>query len=115
MLNRSGDDHLEHARAIAQHVMIPEAQNAITFRYEPTIALNVACILSVLATIDLDDQPLLLTNEVDNVAADWHLPPEAQSVEAMCPQHEPEASLGVRHVAAQRFGAGAMDWRNRSM
>jgi len=37
----------------------------------------------MLSTIDFDDEPMFLTNEIYEVRADGHLAPEAETIEAM--------------------------------
>ena len=50
--------------------MIPEAQHSIALGREPTIALCVTRILSVLAAVYFDDEASFVTHEVDDEATD---------------------------------------------
>jgi hypothetical protein len=105
MLRRRRHYRFQDTVAITQHVVIPEAENPITLRRQPPIALDIAGILGVLAAIDLDDKASLMANEIDDEATDQSLPPKAQAVEAMRAQRRPETMFGIGHVAAQRFRA----------
>jgi hypothetical protein len=58
----------------------------------------------VLATIQFDHQTPIVTHEINDVWADWSLPPKAQSIEAMGTELHPEGTLGIRHFGAHRFG-----------
>jgi hypothetical protein len=80
---------LQDSRTIPQHVGIPESQHAIAFRRQPSIALNIALGFRVLTPVDLDDQASFVTSEIRNEGADWRLPPEAQSIQAMRSQRRP--------------------------
>jgi hypothetical protein len=62
----------------------------------------------VLAAIDLDNQSLLLTDEIDDERTDRHLPSKAQTDETMSTKHEPQETFGIRHVSAQSLCASAM-------
>jgi len=95
--------------------VIPKAKNPITLRIEPSIALNVPCVLGMLPTIDLDNETSFVTDEVDDEAADQRLAPETQAIEAMRSQRGPKTVLGIRHAAAQRLGASALKFRDGPM
>ena len=77
MLRRDRNDHFQHAAAIAQHVMIPEAEHAIAFRCEPSVAFGITRVLGVLSTIDFDDEALVMADKINRETADRCLPPEA--------------------------------------
>ena len=83
MLCRRGDNYFQHAVAIAQCVMIPETKHPITFRLKPSIAFDVARVLGMLSAINLDDETMVMTQEVDDEVADQSLSPETQPIEPM--------------------------------
>jgi hypothetical protein len=60
-------DRLQNAIPIAQDIGIPEAENPVALRGEPSITFNVTRILRVLAAIDFDE------------ASDRHLSAKTQS------------------------------------
>jgi hypothetical protein len=62
----------------------------------------------VLPAIDLDNQSMLLTHEIDDEWPDRHLPSKAQTGETMSTKHEPQEALGIRHFSAQNLCAPAM-------
>jgi hypothetical protein len=52
----------------------------------------------VLAAVDFNDEPQLLTNKVDNEWPDRDLSPEAKTIEAMRSQRRPQTPLCIRHI-----------------
>jgi len=46
---------------------------------QPSIADNVALILSMVTTIDFNDKPLFAANEVNNIGPNWLLPDKFES------------------------------------
>ena len=74
-----GQDRFHHAVDVRQHLVVPEAQDAITLSSEIYRSL---CIsdnifrLIVLRSIDLDDKAPFMAGEISEVGADRRLPPE---------------------------------------
>jgi hypothetical protein len=72
---------LQHSLGIGQHVVIPKPQHSIACLGQklspPLIRLNLA---GVLPTVKLEYQPALRTKEVHDVATDWLLAPELETV-----------------------------------
>jgi hypothetical protein len=71
----------EHTTRISQHVVVPKAQYQVSARCEvgsPPGVVSLA--LGMLPAIEFNDQVSRLTTEVDDVVADWGLPPEFQSI-----------------------------------
>ena len=77
MLGSRSNNHFQHAVAIAQHVVIPEAEHAIAFRREPSVAFGITRVLGVLPAIDFDDEALVMADKINRKTADRCLPPEA--------------------------------------
>jgi hypothetical protein len=100
MLRGGRNDRFQNAVSISQHIGIPEAEYPITFRLQPSISFDVACVLRVLPAIHFDDQLSLVANKVDDEATDRSLPPEAQSIQAVSAQRRPKTMLRIGHVAA---------------
>ena len=67
---RCREDYLPDAFDIAQHLVIPESQHTIAMFAEPSIAHGVSSALGMLATVNLDDQPFLSTDEINDVPSD---------------------------------------------
>jgi len=53
--------------------------------------------LGVMSAVNLDDQPLFETDEIDNVCPDWMLPAEAQAVDLLGTHRVPKLSFAVAH------------------
>src|SRR4051794_10708121 len=65
----------QHAVDVGQHLVVPEAQHAITMRLKQRGALKVRTHINrVLASIDLDHQLSFVAYEIRNVSADLNLP-----------------------------------------
>src|SRR5512146_3234323 len=80
-MTRSSDDRLDNTVDIYQHVIIPKTQNQIAKCLKISGPLRVIrATLTVLTTIELDDQPRGLTAEIDGVRFDRHLPTKLHSV-----------------------------------
>src|SRR5688500_13591412 len=60
---------------IAQYLVVPEAQDAITFRFHQ---FRSSCVpgSAILAAIDFDDEPRPVTGEVCGEPTHRHLPPK---------------------------------------
>jgi hypothetical protein len=74
---RDIDDRLQNSRAISQYIRIPKPQNAITIRFKPPIAFDIAAGIRMLTAVHFNDQTTLMTCEVDDVSADRRLTPKA--------------------------------------
>ena len=65
---------------ILEHLIVPEPQQPKALLPEPLIPLFIRrCGARVLPTIDLDDEPRLQTDKVDNERTDGVLPPEPRA------------------------------------
>ena len=115
MLCCFGNDHFQNAIPIAQDIRTPETENAVAFRLEPSITLDITFALGMLSAIDFDDQTSVMTNEIDNEASDRSLASKSQSVQPMSAQRRPKTLLSVGHFAPQRLGACALKSRDRPM
>lgn len=102
------DDRFQHARQIGQHIEIAEAKNAIAPGAEKRLASEIVITLrsfDVMPSVDLDDEPVLMTEEVDHVRADRGLSTKARATETMCPQGVPDLAFGIGHVPTERARA----------
>jgi hypothetical protein len=68
-----GQQQFEHAVEPFRHIIVPEANDAVAERSEFVIALPIGDIVRVLAAVELDDQPRLAAQEVDEVSANCSL------------------------------------------
>jgi hypothetical protein len=78
---RSCKDCVPNTFDISKYFVIPEAQDAVAMFNEPLIADGVASVLGVLAAIDLDDEPFLSTNKIDDITPNWLLTHKFESAE----------------------------------
>jgi len=92
-------NHLEHPLGIGQHVVVPETDDTITPRRQPTRAR--VAVIRVLPAIDLDDELRLGAEEVGDIGAERMLTAEAETFELFSPQARPLANFGVGRRKAQ--------------
>jgi hypothetical protein len=57
----------------------------------------------MLAAVHFDDQPAIVTDEVENVTADRYLAAKAKSLEPVRAQSVPKLTLGVRHGPSEHL------------
>jgi len=69
--------------------------------YKPTIADGVAFVVSVLTTIDLDNEPFLPTSEIDDIRSDRLLTHEFEPAERPGTKISPELSFSGRRLLTQ--------------
>ena len=75
-------DAFQNGGQIGCDLRVPESNNAIAFVLEPALAFEVSfgdIILVVMPAIELDDQALCWTEEVDDVSTDRSLPAEVRA------------------------------------
>jgi hypothetical protein len=72
-LNRESDE-LKYTIYIGEHIVIPESQYEITKRFENLGSVGVGSDpISVLSTVDLNDQFCVQAHKVDDESIDWKL------------------------------------------
>ena len=89
----------QDALPVGHHVVIVEAEYAVTPRCEERIAARIAAriafemlVLEMLPAVDLNHEVCGMADKVDNVRTDRRLPPEAcavQPVRAYCAPNDP--------------------------
>jgi hypothetical protein len=95
----------ENAIDIAQHVVVPKADDVTTPLLENSRTLRVfGGTQLMLTTVNFDDEFLIERNEIDDVVCDRHLSPELDSVELSTTQSGPEQFFCLGRVAAERSG-----------
>jgi hypothetical protein len=75
-VDRGGD-----AVAIAQHIMVPEPQDAITLGFYGSRSVRISR-RQVLPSVHFNNRPCAVTAEIDGVRQNRNLPPEARLREA---------------------------------
>lgn len=93
-------DLVDHTIELLQHLMIPEPQHAPSACFQIRRAPLVGGRISMLAAIELDDQPRLDAGEVGNVRRHRMLAtkPRTQIAAAQC---APEQRFDIRRLCAQ--------------
>ena len=70
-----GDDRGVHTVRIGKNIVVPKADDAITFSLNQSCPVVVS-LRTVLPAVDLDDELRAMTCEVSDEMTDRHLPPE---------------------------------------
>ncbi len=87
---KSLQNRLEHAVRVAEHVIVPKAQDPKSLTLEPGAARGVRFHpVGVLSPIDLDDQAAAQANEIDDVAANGRLAAEPMSRDMLAAENGP--------------------------
>ena len=72
---------------LTNNLRVPKPHDPETLGFKPLGPLRVGrCRGGVLATVDLNNQAGLETDEVNDVGANWNLPAKAKSVHLLAPQ-----------------------------
>ncbi len=103
---------------IRQNVIIPEAQHNPAIGLQPCRSggiITEGLIFRMLATIQLDNQPLIRAGEVHDVTGNRNLPSEAEPLQPVRAYRIPEFQLRVCHCLAHALGIGTTQRRNRRM
>ena len=92
-------DRFQNAVGVFEDVVVPETDDAIAVGFDASCSRGVS-LGRMLAAIAFDSEFETATGEVDDVTADRELPREL-CVERSGSQVQPEAPLGVRHIATE--------------
>jgi hypothetical protein len=105
-------DRIQNLFNAREHVAVPEPQDPQTARFEKgraDLVVRHALLGAVLRPVELDDESMGETREVDDVGAKRYLPPEMRSRDGnAATQEKPELSLRIRRIAPERSGAVAL-------
>jgi hypothetical protein len=82
-------DFLQHRACLFQYVVIPKAQDAVTFTNKPGIAFLISRVLRMLTAIELDNQFVIEADEVNDVRPNRRLPLELEIMKSMRTQSVP--------------------------
>ena len=98
-------DFCHDAFGLLQHVVIPEAQDAVALVLQKQVALLVVGLLiGVLSAVQFYDESGFDRDKVHDVVSNGILAAEFDVVKSSRPQVSPQAPLGVCHVLAQFAG-----------
>ncbi len=98
-------DALDHCVGVVQHVVVPEADDAVAEALERARALRVD-LRAMLATVDLDDEVRGAAGEVGDVRSDRELEDELGAFELARAEVVPEALFCVGALAPEFAGNG---------
>ena len=77
-----------------EHIGVPKPKKTVAFRVQPLLSPDVVAnflIIAMLAAVELDHEPMLVTHEVDDERADGHLATKTETVHAMGAQGSKES------------------------
>jgi hypothetical protein len=98
-------DRLDDNVGLRQHIAVPEAKHPVSIRSHEVVAmLIVGYLLCMLASIQLDNDRGLETDEITDVRAERPLSPEFESAQSASAQMIPKTLFGFRQVFAERAG-----------
>ena len=94
--SRGCKDRSQHGPGIAQHVIVPETENAVAGLSQVSRPSHVGCATNhVLRAVKLHDQSALQTDEVHDVAANRVLSSELETSESAVPQMLPDQLFSI--------------------
>lgn len=85
----------QNTRHVLQNVIIPKSQNSIIMINQPCVTHDIARVVGVLPTVDLNNKSRLATDEIDRVGTDRLLPNELITVEASRPELVPQRIFSI--------------------
>jgi hypothetical protein len=99
-LTRRSDNRFDNTVFVAQHVVVPEAQNKKTVRLKIGRSFRIAiAAFGMLSAIEFDNQPCRLAAKIHDIRPDRHLPAKFQSLQAAVAQAKPQGTLSIRLIA----------------
>ncbi len=99
-LTRRSDNRFDNTVYVAQYVVVPEAQNKKTVRFEIGRSFRIViAAFGMLPAIKFDNQPCRLAAKIHHIRLDRHLPTKFQSIQAAVAQAKPQGTLSVRLIA----------------
>lgn len=94
--SRSCKDGSQHCLSIAEDVIVPETEDAVSGLGQGSRPFRIGCSVDhVLGAIKLNDEPALGTDEVHNVGADRMLTSELEIPESAISQMPPDQLLCI--------------------
>ena len=88
-------NRLQHGLLLTSPFVVPESQDAKTLLLQPLSAHRIVVLgIGMLAAVELDDQLLLETDEIDDVTAKGLLTAELETREPLGPKLPPQLRLG---------------------
>jgi hypothetical protein len=89
-------DAFQHRTRLLQDLMIPESHHSKSSARQIECALVIfQSTIGVLTSVELDHETRAQTDEIHDVAAEWHLPPESIATKAAIAQEAPKTSFRI--------------------
>jgi hypothetical protein len=111
---------LQYGGRLLQNVIVPVTRDPKTFARQDGISRYITLGVSMLTTIDFNDELLFETHEVENEVVKGDLPAKLEAREPPAAEQSPHGCFSVGRLAAQFFretadalGGGPMVWRLR--
>ena len=102
LLAKRAQDDFKHTVRIAEDIVVPEAEDEVTHRFEDFGSILVVRFAGrVLATVEFHNQLGICTDEVDDVAIDRHLPFELPIGKSARSQTKPQYAFRIRLMMTQ--------------
>jgi hypothetical protein len=98
---RCGEDCIPNPFDVLQDFIVPETEDTVAVRCEPSIAYRIGAVFGVLAAIDLDHEPLLSTNKIDDIRPDRSLTHEFEPSKRSGTQVLPKPLFSSRRISPQ--------------
>ena len=95
------EDCGENAFGVLQHIVVPEADDAIAVGFDDLRSSVIGRVVGVLAAVEFDSDPRGATGEIDHEVADRVLPDELYAAELAGAQVRPKPSFRVGHIVSQ--------------
>jgi hypothetical protein len=94
-------DRLKHGINLCQHIIVPKSQHPKSAFLKESISPRIRWRVSMLPTVDLNDQLPFKTHEVQDEIAIRMLPAKLVTLQLSTPQTPPKLSFGIRHIVSQ--------------
>ena len=100
-------DLLKNGLRLQKYLIVPEAQDAKSLRFNQTVALLIVPdVLRVLSSIELDDDLRFEARKVGDEPGNRHLSPEPVAGELFATQMLPKVALSIGRLVAQPTRSG---------
>jgi len=100
-LHKGTGDRFKNASQVAQHIVVPEPQDAVVVLSKPFVANRVSLAPRVLSTVHLNHKAAFPTDEINSVGSDRLLSDELTPIQSAGAKPVPEHRFRVRGRASQ--------------
>jgi hypothetical protein len=103
------EDIFEDRIASLQDVVVPISKDAKSFTRQNCISCSVTHAPSMLATVDLYDDPPIETHKIENVVSEWNLAAEFVRSQTAVSQQPPHRRFGIGGRSSHLLGVRQAD------